>query len=136
MTITFTGKHITWFLPKPYKWVDSKGYQWYDRGAFNNGEGPNASGLPFETPGFAFHNENHTLGGWWQIDIPDIKKRIITRQTDIGPRKPVIDLNAMLAFELFGTEMKADANDSHQWTITYLGKQLPNNVKEGITDLD
>lgn len=133
MAFVFQGQHITWFLPKPYKWVDPTGHKWYDKGAEGNGEGTNASGLPFETPGFAFHNEHHTCGGWWQIDIPSIKKRIITRQTDIGPKKPVIDLNAMLAFKVFETEDKVE---DHDWTITYLSPRLPDGVKEGIFDLD
>ncbi len=131
--ITRSGHHITWFLGKPWRWTDPTGYVWRDGGAEINGEGPYASGLPIETPGIAFPNEHGTLGGWWEIRFPALKKTVVARQVDIGPKKPVIDLTAPLAFSMFGLRIKIV--DHSPWMAHYLGHSLPDGKREGVTDV-
>jgi hypothetical protein len=103
---------------------------WHDGGAQLNNEGYHASGLPIETPGIAFPNENKTLSGWWEIYFPGLRMKVVTRQVDIGPKKPVIDLSAPLAFEMFGTPGRLV--DHSNWKATYLGKELPDGKREGV----
>ncbi len=129
--VTRSGCHITWFLPKPWRWRDANGHEWHDGGAQANREGTYASGLPIETPGMAFPNEHGTLGGWWEVDFPELKIKVIARQVDIGPKKPVIDLSAPLAFAMFGSPNKVP--DHSPWTATYLGHALPDGKTAGIT---
>lgn len=118
------GEHITWFLCGPtYRWIDPKGGKWFDKGASDGREGPYAlQGTPIDTEGFAISNRG-TLGGYFQFRIP--KKGIdrIIRQIDIGPRKPVIDLSAPLAYALFGS--KDNFPDWADWRLDYIGMHEP-----------
>lgn len=120
MSLTRSGSHITWFLPRPWRWTDPTGRLWHDAGAERNGEGPYASGLPIETAGIAFPNENHTLGGWWRLEFSHLNKTVVVRQVDVGPKKPVVDLSAPLAYELFKTP--GGVPDFSGWVATYIGQ--------------
>ena len=131
MTITRSGRHITWFLPRPWRWTDETGRVWHDVGAEMNGEGAYASGLPIFTLGMAFPNEHKTLGGWWEVHFPELKMNVVARQVDVGPKKPLIDLSAPLAFVMFGSPSKVV--DHSPWTATYFGHVLPDGKKPGVT---
>ncbi len=128
--ITRIGLHITWFLPKPWHWTDASGHIWHDANAQFNNEGGNASGLPIETPGIAFPNNDLTLGGWWEIDFSVLRMVVVTRQVDIGPKKPVIDLSAPLAYQMFGSSKHIV--DYSPWTATYLGKHKQEDQEDSI----
>jgi hypothetical protein len=54
----------------------------------------------------------------------------IIRQIDIGPKKPVVDLSAPLAFAMFGAS--GLVADHSPWTATYLGRTLPDGKIEGV----
>lgn len=127
--ITRSGSHITWFLSKPWAWADPTGFKWYDTGAERNNEGTNAAGVSITMPGIAFPNINGTLGGWWEVVFSDLCMKIVVRQIDIGPKKPVIDLSAPLAFEMFGSPYFPDHSP---WAATYLGKTLSAENPSGV----
>ena len=130
MTLTRAGEQITWFLPRPWRWTDPTGRVWHDAGAERNGEGYYAANVPIESPGIAFPNDHGTLRGWWQVAFPALNKMVIARQIDVGPKKPVIDLSAPLAYAMFGSQ---DAMVDHSpWTATYLGINLPEGKVSGI----
>ena len=129
--MTRSGHHITWFLPRPWRWTDPSGHEWHDAGAQENGEGAYASGLPIETPGIALPNDHGTLGGWWQMDFPKLRMAAVVRQVDVGPKKPVVDLSAPLAHEMFGTPGRMP--DHSPWTATYLGRTLPAGKTAGVS---
>lgn len=118
------GSHITWFLCGPlYEWRDPRGQTWLDRGARDGHEGPYAlQGTPIGTEGFAISNHS-TLGGYFRLTIPHYKIDTIERQIDIGPKKPVIDLSAALAFKLFGSQ--SNFPDYSDWKLEYIGLTLP-----------
>jgi hypothetical protein len=129
--MTRIGLHITWFLGKPWRWTDPTGRVWHDAGAQMNNEGPYASGLPISTPGIAFPNNGGTLGGWWEIEFKGLGMTVVARQVDIGPKKPVVDLSAPLAYAMFGVPSRLV--DSSPWVATYLGQKLSGNEQEGVT---
>jgi len=130
MTLTRDGEYITWFLGKPWRWTDPAGRVWHDAGAERNGEGYYAAGVPIETHGIAFPNDHGTLRGWWEVDFPRLGKTVIARQIDVGPKKPVIDLSAPLAYAMFGSP--AAVVDHSPWTATYLGFTLPDGKVPGV----
>jgi hypothetical protein len=125
--IKFSGDNVTWFLSKPWRWTDPNGYVWHDRGAEENGEGGNASGLLISVPGIALASHS-TLSGWWMVTLPD-GRRVVTQQIDIGPGGEDIDLSAPLAYILYGSPDKVDAGN---WSATYLGKTLPLGIVPGV----
>lgn len=126
------GSHVTWFLPKPWRWVDDQGHVWHDAGAEAGGEGPYASGLPIETPGIALPNQDHTLNGWWHVIMPRQNIEMVVKQVDVGPLKPVIDLSAPLAHLLFTTP--GGVPDYTPWSAEFLGHDLPPDIYAGITN--
>lgn len=132
MVATRVGQHVTWFLPKPWRWADPQGHVWHDGGAEANGEGPYASGLPIETPGIALPNNGDSLGGYWHVLMPRMNIEMVVRQVDVGPNKPVIDLSAPLAFLLFTTP--GDVPDYTPWSAEFIGHELSPDVRAGITN--
>lgn len=126
MTTTRVGQHVTWFLPRPWRWTDEKGHVWHDLGAETNEEGPYASGAPIQTPGIAFPNNGHTLGGFWRVLMPRLNIEMVVRQVDVGPTLPVIDLSAPLAYLLFTTP--GGVPDFTPWSAEFLGHELPTDV--------
>lgn len=126
------GQHVTWFLPKPWRWTDDQGHVWHDAGAEANGEGPYASGLPIQTPGIALPNVGSTLGGFWHVMMPRQNIEMVVKQVDVGPLNPVIDLSAPLAHLLFTTPNGVP--DYTPWSAEFLGHALPTNVFAGITN--
>jgi hypothetical protein len=130
--IILHGDNITWFNPKPWKWPDPNGFIWIDTEARLNGEGRNASGIDFNIPGIALPNHHHTLGGWWRVNFINLKKYTITQQVDVGPDTGVVDLNAPLAYQLFGSPEKVNRGP---WNADYIGKELPPNLKAGIFNI-
>lgn len=131
--ITRAGDHITWFLPRPWRWTDPTGRVWHDAGAERNGEGPYASGMPIETPGIAFPNDRNTLRGWWEVAFPHLGKTVVARQIDVGPKKPVIDLSAPLAYLMFRSP--SALVDHSPWTATYLGINMPEGKVAGVSQV-
>src|SRR5262249_34566404 len=88
-----------WVYPAPHR--DTKpdtGETLYDAGAAANREGAHASGLPIGTPGIAL-STRETLGQPVVAVLPD-GRRVLTRQTDIGP-PGVVDVNAALATRIY-----------------------------------
>lgn len=114
-----SGQRLTWFLPKPWRWVDPHGHAWHDGGAQAGNEGPYASGMPYDTPGIAVPNSAHTLGDLVLLELPALHLKIKTWHVDIGPRWNVCDLSAPLAYLLFHTE--AAFPDYSAWRLTFLG---------------
>ncbi len=122
-----SGKHITWFNPKPWKWTAPDGRVWDDSGARNNNEGFNASGLPSDTPGIALSN-HETLGDWVKITLPD-GRIVVTQHVDMGP-PGVMDISGPLADQLY-----PDGPDTIQqghWKVERIGKDLPSGITPGI----
>jgi len=131
---SIVGEKVTWFLGSgnDYRFEDPDGHVWFDSGAHNNKEGPFASGLPYNTPGIALPNYNHTLGGWWRVTMPRQNVSMVVVQVDIGP-SGVIDLSAALAYLLF--TKPADVPDYTPWRAEYLGRELPEGTEAVITNL-
>jgi hypothetical protein len=130
VSLILAGRHITWFLPRPWTWKDPDGYQWVDKGAMDRNEGPYASGLPLDTLGIALPNHHGTLRGWWKLDFPQLAIIATIRQVDVGPDTGVVDLCAPLAHALFKRPERLP--DHTPWQATYLGMKLPDGAKEGI----
>jgi uncharacterized protein (TIGR02594 family) len=84
-----TEGRTTWFNPggAGHRYVDPRtGAVWDDAQARSRGEGPNASGLPPDTPGIALpHGRGKGLGEWHLVTLPD-GRQVYARQTDRGPR--------------------------------------------------
>jgi len=121
----------TWFLGKPWRYTDPKGNVWTDWGAMRNREGPFASGLPPDTPGFASATRRG-LGGWYELSLPDGRK-YVTRKVDVGP-PGVVDLSAGAAYEIYGSQRATEAANRRRITGRYLGANLPPGVRPGIQD--
>lgn len=131
--VKYAGAHVTWFLPKPWRWTDPSGHTWHDEGAQAGNEGPYASGLSIATPGIALPDIFRTFGGWWKVTMPRQNIEMVVRQVDVGPIKPVIDFSAPLAFMLFTTE--GNFPDHTPWIAEFLGHKLPDGVDAGIKNI-
>lgn len=128
----------TWFNPTdndgsqtPY--TDSKGQTWND--GQGQGEGPNASGLPRETPGIALPDRS-TMGQTFLLTDPN-GNSVIVRQVDYGPgtgatsRGVVVDVNAEAASRLGYTPGNGPAGNG--WNYQYLGQDPPAGYNVGDT---
>lgn len=131
--IVLSGNNITWFLPKPWKWIDPDGFIWHDIAAERRYEGAAASGLQYNIPGIALPNDHQTLRGWWRLNLLHLEKSIITRQVDVGPRGGIVDLNAVLAYQIY---KRPDNVERGPWNADYLGQTLPDNLMAGIGDIN
>lgn len=131
MTI-LVGSRVTWFLGSGngYIWRDPTGHLWVDTGARRNREGAFASGLPYSTAGVALTNHDHTLGGWWRINLARQNIEMVVPQVDIAP-PATLDLSAHLAYEVY---TKPDSVGDTPWTAEFIGHKLPQGIVGGITN--
>jgi hypothetical protein len=124
---------MTWFNPQPWRFQDpSTGRVWHDVQAQQRGEGPHASGAPITTPGIALPSRQ-TLGGWYEVTLPDGRK-VVTQQTDIGPMRKggIVDFNAALASQLYPGGPQAFPSGGARASTRFLGKSLPEGVSPGL----
>jgi hypothetical protein len=129
--IILSGHRVTWFLPKPWVWVDPTGHRWRDGGAEHGNEGPYASGHALDdTLGIALPNRFHTLGGWWELSLTGPGLTAVVLQLDIGPTGTgTVDLNAPLAYAVFKAPDKVGDG---AWSARYIGRTLPAGTSAGI----
>jgi hypothetical protein len=130
--VVFVGSRVTWFLGSgnQWRWTDPTGHVWYDDSAERNGEGPYASGRPYNTPGIALPNNHATLRGWFRVVMPRINIVMVVPHIDIAPKGDV-DLSAPLAFMVFTEPGKVD---NTAWSAEFVGHAVPDGMSPNIVN--